>query len=87
MVEEHSEACFTRGSRKRRRTLLSVKLRGDKDERRTWTSVGQQHQREVVGGGRATVASPCMRGRALAGTRGYSRWVANKWALDCLLYN
>jgi hypothetical protein len=41
----------------------------------------------VVGGGRATAASPLTRGGALAGTRGYSRWVADKWALDCLLYN
>jgi hypothetical protein len=51
MVEEHSEACFMWGSEKRRLTSLGVELRGDKDERRTWTSIGRQRQREVVDGG------------------------------------
>jgi hypothetical protein len=49
VVEEQSESRFAWGSEKRRQTSLGVEVRRDKDERRTWTSVDQQGQREVAG--------------------------------------
>jgi hypothetical protein len=43
---------------------------------------GRPCRREVVGGGQATTASPCMRGHVLARTRGHGpTWAAGKRAL------
>jgi hypothetical protein len=52
---------------------------GDDEENRAVAD--PQRRREVAGGGRATAASPCARGRALAGTRGHGPvWAASKRA-------
>jgi hypothetical protein len=76
-------------------------LCGDKDAARTWRrwlhglgvewrwrAVSRQHRRDVVGGDRATVASPHTRGRALAGTRSHGpSWAAGKRALPLKLFS
>jgi hypothetical protein len=65
-VEEQSEAHFAWASEKRRRLRLALSYVGI----RTSGARGRRHK--VAGGGRATAASPYVRGRALAGRCGYS---------------
>jgi hypothetical protein len=56
-------------------------LRGDNDVARTWRA-------EVAGGDRATTASPCTCGHALARTRGHGpAWAAGKRALPLKLFS
>jgi hypothetical protein len=76
-----SELCFVRQVSEVIRAATSVGAHGRQ------VAGGRQRRRELAGGDRATVVSPCTRGQALAGTHGHGpSWATGKRALLLIFF-